>query len=136
MKYMLDTNICIHLMKHNPVVLDVFTNKKDDGVAISTITLAELEFGVCNNTKYYDKNRTKLLSLLTLLDILPFDAAASAEYGIIYANLTHKRLQIGKKDALIAAHAISQNLIIATNNIREFRRIDRLAVEDWTTADN
>ena len=73
MKYMLDTNICIYLMKNNQMVLNAFELKKDDGIAISTITLAELEFGVSNNTEYYEKNRAKLLSLLTIVDILPFD---------------------------------------------------------------
>jgi tRNA(fMet)-specific endonuclease VapC len=132
MKYMLDTNICIHMMKHNPTVLSAFNAKKDDGVVISAITLAELEFGVCNNTTYYEKNRTKLLSLLTLVDVLPFDAAAAAEYGIIYADLTQRRSQIGKMDAEIAAHAKSLNLIVATNNTGEFSRVNGLIVEDWT----
>ena len=132
MKYMLDTNICIHMVKHNQTVLNTFASKKNDGIAISAITLAELEFGVCNNTAYYDKNRVKLISFLTLVDVLPFDGAAAAEYGIIFANLTQKRTQIGKMDALIAAHAKSHNLVVATNNVCEFSRVDGLVVEDWT----
>ena len=132
MKYMLDTNICIHLMKHNQIVLNAFEHKKDDGTAISAITLAELEFGVYNNAVHYDQNRAKLLSLLALVDVLPFDGAAAARYGIIYADLTQKRAQIGKMDALIAAHAMSCDLIIATNNTREFERVNGLIIEDWT----
>ena len=120
------------MMKHNPTVLSAFNAKKDDGAVISAITLAELEFGVCNNTTYYEKNRTKLLSLLTLVDVLPFDAAAAAEYGIIYTDLIQRRSQIGKMDAEIAAHAKSLNLIVATSNTAEFSLVNGLIVEDWT----
>jgi len=119
-------------MKHNQIVLNAFEHKKDDGTAISAITLAELEFGVYNNAVHYDQNRAKLLSLLALVDVLPFDGAAAARYGIIYADLTQKRAQIGKMDALIAAHAMSCDLIIATNNTREFERVNGLIIEDWT----
>ena len=87
---------------------------------------------VYNNALYYEQNRAKLLSLLTLVDVLPFDGAAAAQYGIIYADLTQKRVQIGMMDALIAAHAMSCDLIIATNNTREFERVNGLIIEDWT----
>ena len=132
MKYMFDTNTCIHMVKHNQIVLNNYANNRNEGIAISTITLAELEFGVCNNATYYDKNRAKIVSFLTLVDILPFDGAAAIEYGVIYADLTQKRAQIGKMDALVAAHAKSLNLIVVTNNIREFQRVKGIIVEDWT----
>ena len=130
MKYMLDTNICIHLMKHTQSVLDRFSQIEDEIITISSITLAELEFGICNSTSY-EKNRVKLISFLSLVDVLPYDEIAAIEYGIIRADLQKKGKLIGQLDMLIAAHARSRNLIIATNNVSEFGRVDGLAVEDW-----
>jgi len=109
MKYMLDTNICSYLMKSIPKVLSVFLTKKASGVSISTITLAELEFGVCNSNAY-GKNRYKLLLFLQLIDILPFDGIAAVTYGDIRAELQRKGTPIGPLDMLIAAHAKSKGL--------------------------
>jgi len=131
MKYMLDTNICIHIMKHNQNVLSAFSENKSDGVAISSITLAELEFGVCNSGAY-ERNRVKLINFLSLVDVLPFDGAAAAAYGMLFASLTRSGNQIGKFDALIAAHARSRNMVVSTSNVREFGRVDGLNAEDWT----
>jgi len=130
MRYMLDTNICIHMMKHTQNVLSRFLKVEDDNAAISTITLAELEFGICNSAAY-EKNRLKLITFLSLVNVLPFDDTAAMEYGIIRADLQKKGMPIGQMDMLIAAHARSRNLIVATNNIREFERVDGLGVEDW-----
>jgi len=134
MKYMFDTNMCIFLMQDEPNVLSAFSAKKKDGIAISTITLAELEFGV-NNSKSsaaMDRNRTKLISFLTLVDVLEFDSKAAAEYGKIFAILTKNGNRIGLLDTQIAAHAKSARLITVTNNHKEFGRIDGLILEDWT----
>jgi tRNA(fMet)-specific endonuclease VapC len=134
MKYMLDTNMCVFLMQDSPNVQSAFSVKKKDGVAISTITLAELEFGV-NNSKSssaMDKNRIKLISFLILVDVLEFDGKAAAEYGKIFAALTKSGNRIGILDTQIAAHAKSAGLITVTNNLREFERIDGLMIEDWT----
>ncbi|MCL2694476.1 MAG: type II toxin-antitoxin system VapC family toxin [Oscillospiraceae bacterium] len=134
MKYLLDTNICIFLMQDEPNVRAAFFEKKKDGIAISAITLAELEFGV-NNSKSSaaaDRNRIKLISFLTLVDVLEFDSKAAAEYGKIFAVLTKNGNRIGILDTQIAAHAKSAGLIVVTNNTREFERIDRLTLEDWT----
>lgn len=134
MKYMLDTNICIFLLQDKPNVKAAFLAKKKDGIAISTITLAKLEFGV-NNSKSsaaMDRNRTKLISFLPMVDILDFDSKAAAEYEKIYADLSKRGEQIGILDAQIAAHAKSAGLITVTNNLREFKRVNGLTIEDWT----
>jgi len=130
MSYMLDTNICIHLMRHTKSVIDRFSEIDSDSVYISSIALAELEFGICNSTAY-EKNRTKLISFLPLVDVLSFDDIAAVEYGIIRADLQKKGTIIGQLDMLIAAHAKSRNLTVATNNVGEFERVVGLAVEDW-----
>ena len=126
--------MCVFLMQDHPNVQAAFSKKKKDGIAISTITLAELEFGV-NNSKSsaaMDRNRTKLISFLTLVDVLEFDSKAAAEYGKIFAILTKNGNRIGLLDTQIAAHAKSAGLITVTNNQKEFGRIDGLILEDWT----
>ena len=133
MKYLLDTNICIHIMKHTQSVLRRFSEVSENSAGVSSITLAELEFGICNS-KSYDKNRAKLISFLPLIEVLPFDDMAAVEYGIIRTDLQKRGIPIGPLDMLIAAHAKSRNLIIVTNNVREFERIDDLQVEDWPAA--
>ena len=130
MKYMLDTNICIHLMKHTESVLEKFSKYNSDGLTISSITLAELEFGICNSTAY-DKNRAKLISFLPLVNVLSFDDTAAVEYGIIRANLQKKGTPIGQLDMLIAAHALSRDLTLVTNNTQEFERVEGLELEEW-----
>ena len=101
------------------------------GIAVSAISLAELEFGVCNSSAI-EKNRVKLIAFLTLIDILPFGGKAAAEYGKINAVLRQRGTPIGVMDTLIAAHAKSAGLIAVTNNVREFERVDGLIIEDWT----
>ena len=130
MKYMLDTNICIFLLKHVPEVLSSFAAKKNDGVAISSITLAELEFGVCNSAAY-ERNKIALINFLPNIEVLPFEETAAEEYGSICAALRKKGTPIGIMDMLIAAHAKAVKLTFVTNNIREFARIEGLDIEDW-----
>ena len=130
MKYMLDTNICIHMMRHTQSVTDKFSTTVKDNASISSITLAELEFGICNSGAY-EKNRVKLISFLPLVEVLPFDDIAAVEYGIIRTDLQKKGMVIGSLDMLIAAQAKSQNLTIVTTNTGEFKRVTGLDVEDW-----
>ncbi|MCL1914504.1 MAG: type II toxin-antitoxin system VapC family toxin [Eubacteriaceae bacterium] len=130
MTYLLDTNTCIFMMKQIPNVVERFRSAQSSGIAISSITLAELEFGV-SNSQAYERNRNALLAFSTLLDILPFDIPASAEYGKIRAILEKAGTPIGSLDTLIAAHAKSRNLTLATNNTREFQRVKGLSIEDW-----
>ncbi|MDR2088060.1 MAG: type II toxin-antitoxin system VapC family toxin [Clostridiales Family XIII bacterium] len=130
MTYLLDTNICIFTMKQVPGVVERFRSARKAGIAISSVTLAELEFGVYNS-KAPERNRNALLAFSTLVKILPFDIPASSEYGKIRAALGKAGTPIGALDTLIAAHAKSLKLILVTNNTREFRRVEGLFVEDW-----
>ena len=131
MTYMLDTNICIYIIKKKPEnVLLRFHERLDNGICISSITLAELEYGVQHSTDPL-KNERALLRFLVPLDIVAFDAAAASEYGRIRALLQSRGMPIGPLDMLITAHARSEGLILVTNNIREFVRVPDLKLENW-----
>ncbi len=131
MTYMLDTNICIYIIKKKPesTLIKLHSNI-DRGIAISSITFAELMYGV-QASSYPEKNTIALNQFLSIIEILPFDDDAAIEYGGIRASLRRKGTPIGTMDMLIAAHAKSKGLIIVTNNISEFKRIDGLALENW-----
>ena len=132
MKYMLDTNICIYVIKKKPDgLLDKLKAEIYDGVSISAITLAELEHGIAMSA-YPEKNTDALVQFLSIIEVLPFDAKAASAYGAVRAGLQRKGALIGQMDMLIAAHAMAAGCIIVTNNTREFNRVDGLAVEDWT----
>ena len=129
--YMLDTNICIYIIKKRPkTVLEQLRKKKKKGLFISSITLAELEFGV-ENSEYKRENRIALMEFLVIMGIKNFDDNAAKIYGIIKKDLKNKSCIIGPMDMLIGAHAKSQNMILVTNNTKEFTRINGLKVEDW-----
>jgi tRNA(fMet)-specific endonuclease VapC len=132
MRYLLDTNMCIFLIKRKPE--SVLTRLKDalaDGVGISSITLAELEYGV-QKSAHIQRNGLNLLRFLAPFEILPFDESAAREYGKIRAALERKGTPVGGLDMLIGSHAKSIPSILVTNNTREFNRIDGLQVADWT----
>ena len=130
MKYMLDTNMCIYAQKNIPQVIEKMKNNFQYGVAISSITLAELEFGVQASANV-EKNTIALYKFLSIIEILDFDSSAATEYGKIRADLKKKGTPIGNMDMLIAAHAKSENLIVVTHNTREFERVEGLQLEDW-----
>ena len=130
MKYMLDTNMCIYAQKNNPNVIAKIKQNFQQGLAISSITLAELEYGVQASANI-EKNTVSLMKFLSIVDVLPFDSGAAVEYGKICADLRKKGTPIGTMDMLIAAHARSENLIVVTHNTREFERIEGLQLEDW-----
>lgn len=131
MTYMLDTNICIYAMKNKPeIVLERFKKELDNGICISSITLAELEYGM----KYSSnpaKNERALLRFLLPLSILPFGSAAASAYGEIRAYLQKQGTPIGPLDMLIAGHSRAEDLILVTNNVRGFERIPGLEIENW-----
>ncbi len=132
MKYMLDTNICIFAIRNsNDNVLKKFHEHLDDELYISSITLAELMYGVEKNRKP-EQNRNALLQFLTLIDIKEFSEKAAIEYGKIRAFLENQGTPIGPLDTLIAAHAVSENMILVTHNMKEFLRVPDLTVENWT----
>lgn len=130
MKYMLDTNMCIYTQKKNPNVLEKIRENLHDGLTISVVTLAELEYGVQASTNP-EKNTIALLKFLSIVDILPFESAAASEYGKIRAELRRKGTPIGNMDMLIAAHAKVENLIVVTHNTHEFERVEGLQLDDW-----
>ena len=132
MKYMLDTNICIFAIRNsNDNVLKKFHDHLDDELYISSITLAELMYGVEKNRKP-EQNRNALLQFLTLIDIKEFSEKAAIEYGKIRAFLENQGTPIGPLDTLLAAHAVSENMILVTHNTKEFLRVPELTVENWT----
>ena len=132
MKYMLDTNICIYAIKHKPeIVIKRFLAHNPDEMCSSGITYGELMHGV-EKSQSTEKNRIALALFLSPITILEFGAEAAEEYGRIRADLEKKGTPIGSMDLLIAAHAKAEQLIIVTNNTREFKRVEGLPVEDWT----
>lgn len=132
MMYMLDTNICIYVMQQRPqAVLERFHRELNGGLCISSITLAELEFGMQNSSNPA-KNMQALLRFLAPISVLPFGASAASEYGVIRAHLQQQGTPIGPLDMLIAAHCLAENLTLVTNNVCEFERVPDLEVENWT----
>lgn len=131
MKYMLDTNICIFLIKHKPEsVIRKFLEYEPADICLSSITYAELCHGV-ENSQAKEKNHMALMMFLSGISILPFDAKAAQAYGVIRAELQKQGNLIGPMDMLIAAHAKSLDLTLVTNNTKEFLRVNNLNVEDW-----
>ena len=128
----LDTNTCIFVINGNATVRACFIAEQPLGLAISTITEAELWFGVENSVNY-EKNAGTLRAFLATVDIIPFDTIAAAEYGRVRAKLKRAGTPIGDRDTFIAAHAKALGLTLVTNNIREFQRVDGLSLEDWLT---
>ncbi|MEZ4599145.1 MAG: type II toxin-antitoxin system VapC family toxin [Syntrophotaleaceae bacterium] len=130
---MLDTNICIYLIKQKPPeVLKRFLEYQVGDIAISSITLAELRYGVAKS-HYREKNAKALDEFIIPLEILPFDEEATRAYGEIRAALEKAGTPIGSMDLLIAAHAASLDATLVTNNTKEFIRVPGLRVEDWTS---
>ena len=129
--YLLDTNICIFLKnKKSPNVLQKIKENKHLGIYISSITVAELQFGVYNS-KYMERNRIALIKFLTPFSVLNFDDRDAEEFGKIRASLKNEGKIIGAYDMLIAAQALAKNLILVTDNTKEFCRIKTLTIEDW-----
>ncbi len=131
MQYLLDTNICIYLIKQKPPkVLARFNTLALADIGISSITVAELEYGVYKSQQQ-EKNRSALMQFLIPLEIVEFDQAAATVYGEIRSDLESRGLVIGAMDMLIAAHALSLSVTLVSNNVREFSRIANLSLENW-----
>jgi tRNA(fMet)-specific endonuclease VapC len=131
MQYLLDTNICIYLIKQKPSqVLERFQTLALSDIGISSITVAELAYGVFKSQQQ-EKNRSALMQLLIPLEIIDFDQAAATVYGEIRSDLERRGLVIGAMDMLIAAHALSLGVTLVSNNVREFSRVGNLSLENW-----
>lgn len=130
MRYMIDTNICIYVQKKkHPSVLKKF-KENFFRLCISAVTYAELVVGVEKSEKK-EKNIVALRDFMRFLEVVPFDIEAAKEYGIIRAKLEKGGKVIGNNDMMIAASAKVKNMILVTNNIREFERVDGLRLENW-----
>ncbi len=129
--YMLDTNICIYVLKnHSDELRHKFKAIKD--ICISSITYGELCFGIENGNGNLKEERWRQLDIFTQrLLIDPLDENAGKHYGSIRAQLKKDGTPIGNNDLLIAAHARSINAVLVTNNVREFNRVPNLVVENW-----
>jgi tRNA(fMet)-specific endonuclease VapC len=122
---------CIYLIKqYPPSVLERFLSHPVGDIGISSITVAELDYGV-SKSRHAVKNRLALAQFLSPLEVASFDRDAAAAYGRLGATLEQKGTPIGSMDLLIAAHALSLAVRLVTNNAREFRRVHGLRVENW-----
>ena len=134
MKWMLDTDTCIAIIKGKPAsVLKRLRGKSVGQVGISSITLGELAFGAAKSARR-DEAHAALAEFLLALEIANFDSDAAASYGHVRASLEKRGTPIGPLDTLIGAHAAALDVILVTHNTREFCRIDALRLEDWTSS--
>lgn len=129
-KYLLDTNICIYVIKRRPVEVLTKFNNAAGYLAISSITLAELLHGV-EKSQHLNKNLQAVEDFCSRLDVISYDDKAAAHYGEIRAELERAGTPIGVNDLHIAAHARSLGTTLVTNNIKEFARVDGLRVRNW-----
>ena len=128
---MLDTNICIYVIKHKPEkVFQKLQEVDPSDVCISSVTYAELVHGV-EKSAAVDKNRLALSILLANIEILDFDVNAAEGYGKIRADLEKNGTPIGPLDMMIAGHARSLDYTVVTNNVKEFKRVSGLKIENW-----
>ena len=132
MKYLIDTNICIYIMNKRPAgIIKKFRRFELGDIGISTITVSELQYGVAKSI-HRKENQQRLDQFMAPLEILAYDEMAAKAYGDIRFHLEKNGQPIGPLDVLIAVHALSKNLILVTNNEKEFKRIKNLQVENWT----
>lgn len=129
-KYMLDTNIVIYVIKRRPIqVLKTF-NQNAMQMCISSVTLAELIHGA-EKSAAPAKNMASVRDFISRLEVLDYDGAAAMHYGEIRADLEKKGTPIGVNDFHIAGHARSRSLVLVTNNVTEFQRVEGLRLENW-----
>ena len=130
---LLDTNICVYIINTKPAaVLARFQQYRLGDIGLCSVVAAELAFGVAKSGSA--RNRQALEMFLAPLTILPFDAAAVWAYGDLRADLERRGTPIGSLDTMIAAHALSQQALLITNNTREFAKVPGLQLDNWVTA--
>lgn len=132
---MMDTDICIYTIKRKPIsVLKRLESLQPGMVVMSAITFAELMNGA-KKSLFVEENVRRLHALSELIEVLPFGKNAAAVYGEVRSDLEKRGLVIGGNDLLIAAHALSLDLTLVTNNDREFSRVKGLKLENWAADD-
>ncbi|WP_024672644.1 type II toxin-antitoxin system tRNA(fMet)-specific endonuclease VapC [Pseudomonas syringae] len=132
LKYMLDTNICIFTIKNKPTSVREAFNLHHGQLCISAITLMELVYGA-EKSSSPERNLAVVEGFAARLEVLPYDSDAAAHTGMIRAELARAGTPIGPYDQMIAGHARSLGLVVITDNLREFRRVDGLRVDDWVS---
>ncbi len=131
MKYMLDTNLCIDIMRErSPSALEKLQAVHPRDVCVSSVTLSELEYGACRSSNPA-KNRLLIAEFMTPIDIAPYDDTCALYYGRVRSELESQGRRIGPLDTMIAAHALALDAILVTDNEREFRRVPGLNIENW-----
>lgn len=130
LRYLLDTNLCIRVLRDRPAGLRERFNAEASGLCMSDVVLYELLYGAEKSAKPAE-NRTAVERFAARLAVLPFDSAAAAHAANIRADLERRGAPIGAYDVLIAGHARSRGLIVVTGNLREFNRVEGLRSEDW-----
>lgn len=128
---MLDTNIGIYIMNRRPIeVINQFKQFDIGEIGVSTITVSELRYGAAKS-KNREVNQQRVDAFLLPFEIMPYDEIAADSYGHIRWQLEKRGEMIGPLDLLIAAHAVSRDLVLITNNEREFKRVENLKLENW-----
>ncbi len=130
LRYMLDTNVCIRVLRDRPQAVRQRFNREAEGLSISTIVLTELLHGAAKSASP-QHNRGEVERFAARLEVLPFDAEAAGHAADIRATLERRGQMIGGYDVLIAGHARSRGLVVVTGNLGEFSRVDGLRCEDW-----
>ena len=130
LRYMLDTNICIYTIKNKPAAVRAQFQKHQDHMCISSIVLTELLYGA-EKSENPAKSLAVVEGMAARLEVLDFDTHAAAHAAEIRAELAKQGTPIGHYDVLIAGHARSQGLVLVSNNLREFERVDGLRLENW-----
>ena len=132
MNFLLDTDICIYLInKRPPSVISRFKQYRPGDIGISVVTVSELEYGVAKSSRMQE-NQQRLDAFLAPFDLLSYTAEAVRTYGAVRADLEKRGKVIGPLDMLIAAQALTEELILVINNEREFKRIPGLRIENWS----
>jgi tRNA(fMet)-specific endonuclease VapC len=133
MRYLLDTNICIYVINARPaLVLERFRQEPAGQIGVSSVSAAELAYGIAKGGSA--RNEEALRLFLAPLAIVPFDEDVIWTYGKIRTDLEKRGMPIGAMDTMIAAHALSLDLTLVTNNVREFERVKGLRLENWAQA--
>lgn len=130
LRYMLDTNLCIRVLRDRPTAIRERFNLNADALCISSIVLAELLHGAAKSARP-EHHRREVEAFAARLEVLPFDAAAADHAANIRATLERQGRKIGPYDLLIAAHARALGLVVVTGNLDEFARVEGLRCEDW-----
>jgi tRNA(fMet)-specific endonuclease VapC len=135
MRYMLDTNICIYIAKHNPpAVRERFAHHAASELAMSVITLGELRFGA-EKSQSRERALATINQLAAAIEIMPVPESAGEHYGQIRASLQQQGQPIGNHDLWLASHARAEGWILVTSHEREFIRVDGLPIENWAVSE-